>query len=184
MHKSLFWIFLWLKDKTDFSSSLFGDTISLYAVNVSMRLWAPSSVAIPENWHSLKKKTAHSPQWLNNYMKITPQIALLNAFYANICTFKSVYSINRAPLHLCPIEIDHYPLLHNYDIWGETVGINCNTKWWRWREQNAKLVDERTFCKEWICNRKVVMLNRACEKLSSGMYIDIRVLQWSQWVSR
>ena len=65
---------------------------------------------------SLKKTTAHSPQWLNNYRKITPQIALLNTFYANICTFKSVYSINRAPLHFCPIEIDHYPLLHNYDI--------------------------------------------------------------------
>ena len=28
-------------------------------------------------------------------------------------------------------EIDLYPLLHDYDVWGEIVGINCNIKRWR-----------------------------------------------------
>jgi len=31
-------------------------------------------------------------------------------------------------------SIDLYPLLRNYDVWGETVGINWNTKRWRYGE--------------------------------------------------
>jgi len=32
------------------------------------------------------------------------------------------------------VPIDLYPLLRNYDVWGETVGINWNTKRWRYGE--------------------------------------------------
>ena len=42
----------------------------------------------------------------------------------------------RTGSHTFPIDL--YPLLRNYDVWGEIVGINWNTKRWRGEANRAR----------------------------------------------
>ena len=60
---------------------------------------------------------------------------------------------------LTPAWIDLYPLLRNYDVWGETVGINWNTKRWRYGEQSGKvsIPKEPNSCKRGQKLRKLLL---------------------------
>ena len=60
---------------------------------------------------------------------------------------------------LCISAIDHYPLLRNYDVWGETVGINWNMKRWRYGEQSGKvsILKEPNSCKRGQNLRKLLL---------------------------
>ena len=73
--------------------------------------------------------------------------------------------------HACGFSYNRpLPLLRNYDVWGETVGINWNTKRLRYGEQSGKvsILKEPNSCKRGQDPRKLLL-----GKLLSTRFVEL-----------